>query len=154
MNNFALELGLGMSILLTLSAPGGPNVHATLVRDPAGIKSLQDALLLQSKENTLVKGQVVLVSENGNRFILAPYVSTNSANGGCHIHAATKDFRLTSSHVLAPNEDASSCDSVAAIFACQLKKDNAIGAIYGMRLALGFVRAIHERLIARFPVSK
>jgi hypothetical protein len=137
MKNFANKLLPLLAVALPLATACASDFNVKLLNDPTAIKVLRDALLARNKAYTLVSDQVLQVEEARNQFIMAPFISTDAAKGGCYIHAATMGYKLTKAYLIARNEDAVTCDAVVAVFSCRLQMHNGVGVIYGMRLGAG-----------------
>ena len=97
----------------------GHDFSVDLVKSTQDKKNVIDSLSLMSKDDEVVKNQIVLIKDKKNTFIIAPVISLAEKNGGCYLQSLAPNYRPGVRYLIEKNIDAQTCDAIIAIFGCR-----------------------------------
>lgn len=112
----------------------GHDFSVDLIKSTHDKKKVMDSLGVMSKDDEVVKNQIVLIKDNKNTFIIAPVISIAEKNGGCYLQSLAPNYKPRLRYLIERNINAQTCDAIIAVFGCRLAQKNGLGVVVGMRM--------------------
>lgn len=134
MKHLKIKILLSFCLASCVNLVAAQEFSLKIVKAGTDRDAISAAIIAINPSHELVKDQAVVVQHAGEKFFIAPIISTQEKGGGCYLHVLDNKHQLQAKYLVEKTEDAQSCDAVIAVYGCRLPSSNGLGVIAGLRL--------------------